>query len=137
LLLSTKQILYQIGKVIAMKNINLFLMFQKVIFFVIILFYSQSILSQKIFSTEYESQADISVYVVDYESQADLKVYKVNYSSQAGKNDGSWFFVEYSSQADKKIYFVDYESQADLKIFFVDYQSHAGWKKKDKMHLVY
>ena len=70
-------------------------MFQKAFFIFFILFSSQSILSQKIFSTEYESQADTSVYVVDY------------------------------------------ESQADLKIFFVDYQSQAGWKKKDKMHLVY
>ena len=47
--------------------------------------------SQKIFSTDYKSQADINVFVTDYESQADLKVYKVDYPSQARGNEGNWF----------------------------------------------
>ena len=55
--------------------------------------------SQKVFSVDYASQADVKVYVVDYESQADLSVYKVDYASQAGDNDGSWFFVDYESQS--------------------------------------
>lgn len=93
--------------------------------------------SQKVFSVDYASQADVKVFVVDYESQCDLKVFKVDYSSQAGNNDGAWFFVDYESQADKKIFFVDYESQADLKIFFVDYSSQAGWKSSSKKHLMY
>ena len=65
------------------------------------------------------------------------KIFSVDYQSQAEGNDGEWFFVKYSSQADKKIYFVDYESQADLKIFFVKYQSQTGWKKKEKKQLMY
>ena len=65
-------------------------------------------ISQKVYSVEYASQADVKVFVADYESRADLCVYKVDYSSQAGKNDGNWYFVEYVSQADKKIYFTDY-----------------------------
>ena len=51
-------------------------------------------LSQKVYSVEYASQADVKVFVSDYESRADLCVYKVDYSSQAGKNDGNWYFVE-------------------------------------------
>jgi len=54
-----------------------------------IIFQSQS---QKMYSVDYSSQADVKVFVVDYESQADLKVYKVDYSSQAGKNDGQLVF---------------------------------------------
>ena len=65
------------------------------------------------------------------------KVFSVDYQSQAEGNEGKWFFVKYSNQADKKIYFVDYESQADLKIFFVKFQSQAGWSKKEKMQLMY
>ena len=93
--------------------------------------------SQKIFSVDYESRADVKVFVVDYESRADLLVYKVDYESRAGDNDGNWFFVDYASRADKKIFFVDYESRADLKVFFVDYASRAGWKNSSKKHLLY
>ena len=96
-----------------------------------------SIYSQKIYSVDYSSQADIKVYVVDYESLCDLKVYKVEYSVQADGNDGLWHFVDYASQADKKIHFVDYESQSDLKIYFVKYKSQAGWKNNSKKHLFY
>ena len=104
-----------------------------------ILFSSFSLIcfSQKVYSVEYASQADVKVFVADYESRADLCVYKVKYSSQAGKNDGNWFFVDYSSQSDKKIYFTEYASQADVIIYFVDYSSQAKWKKKEKMHLFY
>ena len=56
--------------------------------------------SQKFYSVEYESQADIKIIVVDYESQCDLKVYKVDYQSQAKGNKGLWYFVEYASQAE-------------------------------------
>ena len=77
------------------------------------------------------------MYSVDYSSQADLKVYKVDYSSQVRGNEGLWFFVDYSSQADKKIYFVEYSSQADLKIYFVEYRSQAGWRNNSKKHLLY
>ena len=50
--------------------------------------------SQKIYSVDQSSQADIKAYVVEYESQCDLKVYKVDYSSQADGNDGLWYFVD-------------------------------------------
>ena len=72
------------------------------------LFFLHLSFSQKFFSVEYKSQADVKIFVVEYKSQADLCVYKV-----------------------------DYKSQADLKIFFVDYKSQAGWNKKEQKHLLY
>ena len=85
---------------------------------------SNKLFSQKIFSTDYKSQADISVFVTDYESLSDLKVFKVNYQSQAKENKGFWYFVNYPFQADKKIYFVKYQSQ-------------AGWRQNSKKHLMF
>ena len=61
--------------------------------------------SQKFFSVQYKSQADVKIFVVEYKSQADLCVYKVDYKSQAKGNEGLWYFEDYKSQADKKIYF--------------------------------
>ncbi|MGB2434491.1 MAG: DUF6150 family protein [Flavobacteriaceae bacterium] len=55
--------------------------------------------SQKIFTTDYQSQSDIKVFVVDYESQSDLKVFKVDYQSQSKGNEGLWYFVKYPSQS--------------------------------------
>ena len=54
----------------------------KIVFAVII---SNQLYAQKIYSVDYENQADVKVFVVDYENQSDLKVYKVNYENQAGK----------------------------------------------------
>ncbi len=93
--------------------------------------------AQKVFSVNYENQADVKVYVVNYENQADLLVYKVKYENQAGNNDGKWFFTQYENQAEKKIYFVDYENQADIKIYFVEYENQAGWKNREKMHWMF
>ena len=47
------------------------------------------VLSQKVYSVDYESQSDIKVFVVDYESQSDLKVYFVKYKSQSGWRNNS------------------------------------------------
>lgn len=74
-----------------------------------LIFYTISIIltssfahAQKIYSVNYENQADVKVFVVDYPNQADLKVYKVAYQNQVSKNNGLWFFVDYENQADKK-----------------------------------
>ena len=93
--------------------------------------------SQKIFSVQYKSQADVKIFVVEYKSQADLCVYKVDYKSQAKGNEGLWYFEDYKSQADKKIYFTEYKSNSDLTIFFVDYKSQAGWQDKSKKYFLY
>ena len=107
------------------------------LFLFFLLLFSNAANAQKVFSTDYASQADINVFVVDYAPQADLCVCKVKYDSQATGNQGLWSFVKYSSQADKKIYFVDYASQADLLIFFVDYQSQSEWRNNSKKQLMY
>ena len=56
--------------------------------YIFFLLYFHSSYSQKIFSVEYKSQADIKIFVVEYKSQADLCVYKVDYKSQAKGNEG-------------------------------------------------
>jgi hypothetical protein len=106
---------------------------------VVFLFFAVCLKShaQKVFSTQYDNQADVKVFVVDYENEADLKVYKVKYSNQTTKNEGLWFFTEYDNQAEKKIFFVKYENQADLKIFFVPYSNQAGWANNAKKPLFY
>jgi hypothetical protein len=50
-----------------------------------------SVKAQKVFSVDYENQADVKVFVVNYENQADLKVYKVkyDYENQAGWKNSS------------------------------------------------
>ena len=39
--------------------------------------------AQKIYSVNYDYQADVKVYVVNYDYQADLKIYFVDYDYQA------------------------------------------------------
>ena len=98
---------------------------------------AKQLLAQKMYSVDYENQADVSVFVVEYANQADLKVFKVDYSNQAEGNNGLWFFTDYANQADKKIFFVKYQNQSDLKIFFVKYRNQSGWQKNTKKHLLY
>ena len=40
--------------------------------------------AQKVYSTDYQSQADKKIFFVKYESQADLKIYFTTYQSKAG-----------------------------------------------------
>mgnify|MGYP004355329637 CR=1 FL=1 len=93
--------------------------------------------SQKVFTVDYASQADVKLFVVDYASQAHLCVFKVDYASRSKGNKGRWIWMEYASQADKKVFFVDFASQADLRIFFVEYASQAEWRSQKKKHLMY
>ena len=93
--------------------------------------------AQKIYSTNYKSEADVKVYVTEYRSEADLIVYKTKYSSEATDNKGIWYFTQYKSEAKKKIYFTEYRSEADVKVYFTEYKSEAGWKDKSKQHLFY
>jgi hypothetical protein len=139
--LSLKQIQVLLIRCISILNLHtatLSYLSMRLIFKVLILVWiSNPVFSQRIYSVKYESQADVKVYSVKYESQCDLKVYVVDYVSQAKDNIGLWSFVKYESQADKKVFFVDYESQSDLKIFFVKYKSQAGWKTASKKNLLY
>ena len=58
------------------------------------------------------------IYITNYQSQADYKVFFVNYESQE-KNAQiikGCKLTNYQSQADCKVFIVNYESQADIKI---------------------
>ena len=50
-----------------------------------ILLFSFPLFGQKVYKVEYESQADLKVFIVKYESQA--------------SEDGLWYVVKYESQA--------------------------------------
>lgn len=103
---------------------------------VAVLAVSAGMYAQKVYSTEKEYQADVTVYAVDHEYQADLLVYVEDHEYQARGNEGKWFFVDKEYQADVKVYFVEHEYQAALKVYFVDHEYQAGWQKEGKRGLM-
>jgi len=109
----------------------------KIAILIILMCLTFGVKAQKVYSVQYDYQADIKVFVTQYDYQADLLVYKVKYDYQAKENRGLWYFTEYDYQSDKKIFFTDYDYQADLKIYFVEYDYQAKWKNMNKMHLLY
>ena len=54
----------------------------KFLLFFFLMTYTVKSYSQKVFSVDYENQANVKVFVVKYENQADLKVYRVKYENQ-------------------------------------------------------
>jgi Family of unknown function (DUF6150) len=86
---------------------------------------SGSLLSQKVYTTTYASQADAILYETNRKSEADILIYKVDYSSQVDAANGLWLDVAYKSQADWSVYWAQYKSQADCVVYFVKYRSHA------------
>ena len=62
----------------------------KYLLLLIVLFSGVTSFAQKVYSVQYQNQADVKVFVVNYENQADLKVYKVKYSNEAKNNNGKW-----------------------------------------------
>lgn len=95
--------------------------------------------AQKMYSTNYQYQADIKIYVVDAEYKADIVVYRTEhkYEAVASENKGIWYFTDKSYEADKKVYFVDHEYQADIKVFFTDRKYKAEWRNYQKKPLLY
>jgi hypothetical protein len=65
---------------------------KKIIYAIFLIISINSVNAQKVFTVEYENQADVKVFVVKYENQADINIFKVKYENQAGDNDGKWFF---------------------------------------------
>jgi len=110
--------------------------FRVILTLTIIVFISLNCYSQKVYTVNYDYQADIKVFVTNYEYQADLLVYKVKYDYQAKENTGLWFFTDHSYQAKKKIYFTKYDYQADIKICYVSYEYQAKWRNPEKKHLL-
>jgi hypothetical protein len=128
-----------------MENETLYLKYKNLImkkiffltFVLCILCLSQDINAQKIFSTDADYKADFKVYVVDADYKADLLVYKVDSDYQADGNEGKWYFTDADYKADKKIFFVNADYKADLLIHFANSDYKAGWKKREKMYLLY
>lgn len=56
---------------------------------VLMLFLSVQTFSQKVFSVQYENQAEVKIFVVQYENQADVKICFVKYENQAGWRNNS------------------------------------------------
>ena len=78
------------------------------------------------------------VFVVFLSNQIySQKIYSVDYPNQANGKEGKWLFTDFANQAKKKIYFVQYENQANLKIHFVKYANQAAWYKTKKKDLMY
>ena len=67
-----------------------------------IILFITPIFPQKVYSSQFSSQADVKVFVTDYESQADLKVFKVKYQSEAKGNEGLWFLSNTNHKQIKK-----------------------------------
>lgn len=105
--------------------------------FIVLLIQGGIVKAQKIYSTNYDYQADIKVFVVSHDYKADLLVYKVDAEYKAVNNKGLWFFVDNDYQADKKVFFTNHDYQADLKIYFVEHSYQAAWKNIEKKHLLY
>ncbi len=91
---------------------------------------NQSLQAQKVFQTDAEYKADITVVEVDQEYKADLLVYKVDRDYKASGNEGHWFFTDREYQADFTIFFVEREYQAGIKVFIVDSDYKAGWREE-------
>jgi hypothetical protein len=119
---------------------NRFMKTRTIIFLIplwLLLFASSNGYAQKIYSTDSQYDADVTVYVTDSKYDADLLVYKVSSQYEADGNEGLWFFTESKYDADKKIYFTDSKYAADLIIYFTDSKYDAGWKNRQKIYLLY
>jgi hypothetical protein len=95
------------------------------IFFLISSVFSTPLFSQKVFTTNHVSQAEVLLYETKRKSEADILIYKVDYTSQVNPAEGLWLDVAYTSQADWRVFWTKYRSQADCIVYFVEYRSQA------------
>jgi len=79
----------------------------------------------KVYFTDSEYRADVTVYFTAYEYSADLNVYFSNY--RPGTSCGEWYRTTNEYSADFTVYETDYEYSADLKVYETDYSSSAGF----------
>ena len=86
--------------------------------------------AQKIFITEWKSEANKKVYITNWKNEADMLVYVTEWKSEAKPNSGLWFFTNWKNEADWKIYYTNWKSEADLIIYYTNWKSEAGWKEK-------
>jgi len=96
----------------------------------LILTFSFSSKSQKVFEVKYKNEADVVIFITQNLYDADLKVYVTQYPSDVNGFRGIWYFTKYEYDADLKIYYTKYRSEANLIIYLTKYRSDAGWRKK-------
>ena len=93
--------------------------------------------AQKVYITEYNSHADVKVFITKNYEEADLVIFKVRDEDAIGENEGLWFFCEEKKCADKIIYYVKFPKRAEMTVFFTYERSLAGWKNESKKFLMY
>lgn len=93
--------------------------------------------AQKIYITDYNSHADVKVFITKDLDEADLVIFKVDNQDAIGENEGLWFFCEEKKCADKVVYYVKFPTRAEMTVYFTYDRSLAGWKNKNKKYLVY
>jgi hypothetical protein len=105
--------------------------FKKVVFLTVLVFlvFIGTAFSQKIYVTEWKSEADYLVYVTEWKSEANVIAYITKWKSNAKPRSGIWYFTEWKSEADIKIYYTSWKSEASLIVYFTKWQSEAQWDK--------
>lgn len=93
-----------------------------------LIFYFTPLLSQVVYVTDWESEADKKVYVTEWKGEADLVVYKTDTKSEAEDHEGYWYTTEWKSEAKWKIFFTEWKSDADIVIYYTEWPSEAGWR---------
>lgn len=110
------------------KPIKIELMEKRFVILIYFLSLSGFLFAQKVYVTEWKSEADKIVYVSEWKSEANMLVYETEWKSEAKKDSGLWYFTKWKSEADWVIYFTEWKSEANLIIYYTSWKSEAGWK---------
>lgn len=78
-----------------------------------------------VYVTDNPNRAHYYVFVEDYESSADLNVYMEENKLYADQ-PGLWFYTDQEAFADFVVYFTDSKGMADFSIYYTDVASFAG-----------
>lgn len=81
---------------------------------------------QKVYLTNFKSEADKIIYVTEFKSEADMFVYETKFKSEAKPWSGLWYWTDFKSEADWKVCFTKFKSEANLKVYFTKFKSEAG-----------
>lgn len=82
----------------------------------------------QVYVTDDPQRAHYYVFVADYESSADLSVF-VEENKLFADQPGLWFFTDKEAFADFNVYFTDNKGMADFTIYYTDVASFAGCKR--------
>ena len=92
--------------------------------------------SQKVYTTQDITEAEIKIYVCANKNDADLVVYQCSNVNEAIGNNGLWFFCQYKTQTKNIIGFVSSPDEAKLKIYYTTVKTEAGWLNENKKYLL-